>query len=187
MTRHAALLVIVLGLAGCVSGAEAQAQGSGSATQTVTVTRQTMPPRRAGPPPADPEHELSPFNADADAMADTDAALARAAEHHTRALLVLGGNWCHDSRSLAWKLAQPALSPMVEESYELVYVDVGFKNRNLDVAERFGVDAVEVTPTILVLDPDGALLNTDSVSSWGNASSRPIEDVEEYFSRWAKE
>lgn len=125
--------------------------------------------------------EPRPFDRSRDAMGDVDAALARARERGARVLLVLGANWCHDSRALAAKFADPALAPLIAERYELVWVDVGMGDRNLDVAARFGVPKLAGAPTVLVLSAEGALLNAASVSEWRSAASRTVEDARAYF------
>ncbi len=138
---------------------------------------------------ADKDHHGSddprPFDPDADAMADVDAALLAAQGRDRRVLLVLGGNWCHDSRGLARKFEDPALADLIAASYELVYVDVGRRDRNLDVARRFGVDELFGTPTVLILSPDGALLNRDTVHDWRTAHSKSMEETYAYFEAFA--
>lgn len=131
--------------------------------------------------------EPRPFDPARDAMTDVDAALARARATGKRALLVLGGNWCHDSRGLAEKLEGPALSAIVAENYELVWVDVGRRDRNLDIARRFGVASLLGTPTVLILSADGILLNADSVHDWRAADSKTLDETIAYFAKWAGE
>jgi hypothetical protein len=133
----------------------------------------------------DPSREIpNAFDPAADAMADVDAALARAAARDAKVIVVLGANWCHDSRGLAWRLARPEVAPGIVASYELVYVDVGFMNRNLEVARRFGVEELRGSPTVLVLSFAGALLNPDSVETWRTAAQSEPDEVSAYFARW---
>ncbi len=127
-----------------------------------------------------------PYDPTRNAMADVDAALALAANSGKPALLVLGGNWCHDSRGLAYKFEQEGLSQIVQNDFHLVYVDVGVRNRNLDVAERFGVNELRGTPTVLIVSPQGALLNADTVHSWRTAYSLELSDVTDYFAAFAR-
>jgi len=131
--------------------------------------------------------EARPFDAAADAAALVDDALARAAENDQRVLLVLGANWCHDSRGLAGWFAEPRFAAMLAAKYELVYVDVGHRDRNLDIAGRFGIKTIKGTPTVLVLSSDGALLNRTSAPKWRNAASRSEDDIFAYFDRFAPE
>lgn len=113
-------------------------------------------------------------------MAQVDAALARAGQRDTRVLLVMGANWCHDSRALAGWLETQRFAELVEANYELVFVNVGMPQtgdgHNLDIAQRFGLATLPGTPNLLVIDADGNLLNADSATSWRNAASRS-EDV----------
>lgn len=111
-----------------------------------------------------------------DPGAQVDAALARAQERGTRVLLVLGANWCHDSRALAGWLATDRFRALVAERYELVFVNVGMPQtgdgHNLALAERFGLTDITGTPSLLVVTADGRLLNGDTARSWRNTASR---------------
>lgn len=126
-----------------------------------------------------------PYDPDRNAMADVNAALAAAKVSRRNALLVLGGNWCHDSRGIAAKFERPELARVIAEGYELVWVDVGHRNRNLDVPARFGVADLYGTPTVLILSPEGALLNRESVHDWRTADSKPYDETLEYFRRYS--
>jgi hypothetical protein len=130
--------------------------------------------------------EPRPFDEARDAMADIDAALAAAKARGTRVLLVLGGNWCHDSRGLASKFEDPTLAALIAARYELVWIDVGRRDKNLDVAKRFGVGDLLGTPTILILSGDGALLNASSAHDWRDAASRSLEETYEYFQDFSR-
>lgn len=131
--------------------------------------------------------EARPFDAAADAEAAVDAALARALVADKKVILVMGANWCHDSCGLAGWFAEPRFAAMLDAKYELVYVDVGHKDRNLDIARRFGVDEIRGTPTVLVLSSRGELLNPRSAPKWRNAASRDEDDIFVYFDRFTPE
>jgi thioredoxin-like negative regulator of GroEL len=131
--------------------------------------------------------EARPFEESADATAQVDAALARAQLNEKRVILVMGANWCHDSRGLAGWFAQPRFAAMLEAKYELVYVDVGHKDRNIDIARRFGLKSIKGTPTVLVLSSSGDLLNRQSAPKWRDAASREEDDIFAYFDQFAAE
>ena len=131
------------------------------------------------------KHHDGPFDAARNASADVDAAFDVAAESGKNVLLVLGGNWCHDSRGLAEKFDIPPLTDVIARGYELVWVDVGYRDRNLDIAERFGVNQLYGTPTVLILSPTGELLNGDSVHDWRTADSTPYDVTLSYFKGFA--
>jgi thiol-disulfide isomerase/thioredoxin len=125
--------------------------------------------------------EASPFKASADAKADVDAALARAKQSGKRTLIIMGANWCHDSRALAGWFASPRFSNMLNSRYEVVYVDVGFKDRNLDIARRFKAKKIKGTPTVLIISAQGKLMNKADAGSWRNAASISGDDTYRYF------
>lgn len=131
------------------------------------------------------DNDPRPFDETRNAQADVNMALDRAQASAKNVLLVLGGNWCHDSRGLAGKFEKRELARVIENGYELVWVDVGYRDRNLDVPARFGVPEIFGTPTVLILSPDGELLNRDSVHDWRTADSKPYDDTLAYFRKFA--
>lgn len=105
-----------------------------------------------------------PYDENADAMAEIDAALARASQNGKRVLVDLGGNWCGWCRLLAGVMELPEMKPFMEEHFELVTVDVssesGRIDRNLEVPERFGVTEIDGVPWMIVLESDGTVLHS---------------------------
>jgi thiol-disulfide isomerase/thioredoxin len=128
--------------------------------------------------------EASPFDTKADAKAEVDAALARAKMGNRMALIVMGANWCHDSRALAGWLAQPRFAAMIVSRYELVYVDVGYKDRNIDIARRFGLKSIKGTPTVMIVNGNGKLLNKKDAPTWRNAASRSEQAIYKAFAEF---
>jgi hypothetical protein len=123
------------------------------------------------------------------AQADVDTAISRAKAEGKMVLIVLGANWCHDSRSLASWFESPRFRAMLDARYALVYVDVGKpqtgEGRNLDIARRFGIRKMKSTPLVLIASPDGTRLNSKKEAiSWRNAASRSEEDVFIHFAEF---
>ncbi|PHR94232.1 MAG: protein-disulfide isomerase [Robiginitomaculum sp.] len=137
------------------------------------------------------EHvELRPFDDNSDAMADVDAALERARSRGVRTVIVMGANWCHDSRALATRLDTPAFKTLISENFELVYVSAGSKpgqnDQNRAVSKRFGVEKIEGTPTVFIATPDGSVLNAESAGYWRRADGVPNDMTYAYFDHYAK-
>lgn len=128
-----------------------------------------------------PHPEAAAYAVTPDAMADVDAALTRATASGKRVLLVMGANWCHDSRALAGWLGTPRFAALTAQAYEVVYVDVGVpqtgEGRNLEVARRFGLEEFPGTPALLVLTADGEAVNLETAASWRNAASRSEDAI----------
>lgn len=125
--------------------------------------------------------EAQPFDAQADAAAEVTAALARASASGHAVILVFGANWCHDSRALAGWFTTDRFRPMLATRYEVVWIDVGQRDRNIDLARHFGLDGITGTPTVLVVDSEGKPRNLRSAGGWKNASRRRADDIYHYF------
>lgn len=139
----------------------------------------TTPAPRSASPPAHPEARV--YAVVPDAASQVDAALARSSANGKRVLLVMGANWCHDSRALAGWLETPRFTALVAQHYELVFVNVGMPQsgdgHNLDIAQRFGLAEFPGTPAVLVLTADGKLVNPDTAASWRNAATRSEDAI----------
>jgi thiol-disulfide isomerase/thioredoxin len=143
-------------------------------------------PAETNTAPAHPEAAL--YDPSRAAQTDVDAALARAKAANQRLILVMGANWCHDSKGLAGWFETPRFKSMLAAKYQLVYVDVGMpqlgKGRNIDIAQRFGIKRIKGTPTVLILSPEGILLNKKDAPGWRNAASRNEDDVFRFFAEF---
>ena len=143
-----------------------------------------------GPAPTSAYHpEAKSYDASRDASADVDAALQRATSNGKHVMLVMGANWCHDSRALAGWLETPRFRQLIEDEYELVFVNVGMPQtgdgHNLNIARRFGIEKLPGTPNLLVLTPTGSLVNAETATSWRNAASRSEDEIYDELARLA--
>jgi thiol-disulfide isomerase/thioredoxin len=121
-----------------------------------------------------------------DPLADVQQALDRADDSDRLALVVLGANWCHDSRALAARLYRSPLAEVIQENYELVIVDVGFYDGGREVVQQFGVAQYYATPTVLIIDPSsGRLINDEDRHIWSAADSVDMSSSVQYFEKWA--
>ena len=132
--------------------------------------------------------EASPFDTDKTLVAQdaVDETLAASAASGKHAMIVLGANWCHDSRALAGWFETPRFEALLNEHYEVAYIDVGQKDRNIDVAQRFGLESIVGTPTVLVVNADGVVLNLETAVTWRNSASRTENSIFEAFARLAQ-
>ena len=118
------------------------------------------------------------FEADRDAQADVDKALAQGAAEDKITLVVMGANWCHDSRALAgWFSTDDDIIEVLDRDFVIAYVDVAHKNRNIDVAQRFGIDSIVGTPTVVMVASDGTVLNRETAVTWRNSASRTKAEI----------
>ena len=129
--------------------------------------------------------EYRPYDATADAEIDINHTLVAAKEEGKLGLLVFGANWCHDSRALAAYFDEPRFQTLLRSHYKVAHIDVGQKDRNIDLAREFGVDNIVGTPTVFITDSDGQVLNLETAPTWRNAASRSEDDVYDYFRSYA--
>jgi hypothetical protein len=138
----------------------------------------------AGPEQKDPYQSGELYYPSQDAMADVEATIDKARVEDKLALVVLGANWCHDSRALAARMYQAPLSEVMGQYYETVFVDVGYLDTNRELARALGIPAYYATPTVLIIDPQtGAVINDRDRHQWGAAERISMEDSVDYFQR----
>ena len=122
-----------------------------------------------------------------DPMADLNAGIDAAKDSNRLLLVVMGANWCHDSRALASRLYKEPLSTTVNENYETLFVDVGYLEKGKEVINSLGMPVYYATPTVLIVDPDtGLVINNKNRHQWANAANISMEDSLEYFQLFAE-
>jgi Thioredoxin-like len=132
-----------------------------------------------------PSSGASPFNPEQDNAAAIDAALAAARASGKHVMIVFGGSWCHDSDALIAAFAPRRAQAMLAARYEMVWVDVPYSQdeREFAVARRFGLGAIEGTPTVLIVRADGTAVNLSDAPRWRNAASRKPAAIVRHFER----
>jgi len=102
-------------------------------------------------------------------------------------IFALGGNWCHDSRSLAKKLDDADLSKMISENYRLSLIDVGYLSDGYEFIEKANMTTYYATPTVLIFDPEtGEQINSEDMHIWASAYTVSQDDTYAYFEKYSK-
>ena len=137
---------------------------------------------QAAPPPrvaiASFDQLATPLPYPYDDRADADAAVAdaqaRALARHKLLLIDLGGNWCPDCRILAGTIALPEVRAFVDAHYEVVTVDVGRFDRNLQIPAHYGITRrLDGVPSILIVDPTAdRLIDAGHIATLRRASRK---------------
>jgi len=128
-----------------------------------------------------------PYDEHADASAAVAAAKARALAHHKLLLIDLGGNWCPDCRVLAGTMDEPELKTFVEAHYEVVTVDVGRFDKNLQIPAHYGITRrLEGVPSVLIVDPaTDRLIDAGHVSALSDARHMTPQALADWLAQWA--
>ncbi len=125
-----------------------------------------------------------PYDTTADGAAQVAAAKARAKAHHKLLLIDLGGNWCPDCRVLAAVMALPAVKAYVDAHYEVAMIDIGRRDRNLGIAERYGAD-IKGVPSVLIVDPKtDRLKNAGHYAALSDARNMTPQALADWLSSW---
>jgi thiol-disulfide isomerase/thioredoxin len=129
--------------------------------------------------------ERTPYDVDLKAAAAVDAAFARARKNHKRVLIDLGGNWCPDCLVLANLMQLPEMKTFLAAHFEIVAVDVGRFDKNLDIPARFGITArLEGVPAVIVASPEGKILNRGKITALADARHMTPQSVADWLAGW---
>jgi thioredoxin 1 len=124
------------------------------------------------------------YPAAADAKKEIIEAIRAAAASHKRVLVVFGANWRYACHVLEAAFHSPEISPTVEKSFEVVHVDIGQADKNLDIAKLYDVPLDRGVPAIAVLGNDGKLLFSQKRGEFEATRSMAPEDILDFLNKW---
>jgi thiol-disulfide isomerase/thioredoxin len=127
-----------------------------------------------------------PYDEKADAEADVAAALKRAKKAHKLTLIDFGGNWCGDCRVFAGVIEQPDVKAWVDKHYEVVTVNVGRYDKNMQIPARYGITKLEGVPSFLVVDGKGQLVNKGAFFALTDARHMTPQSIVDWLAQWPK-
>jgi thiol:disulfide interchange protein len=127
-----------------------------------------------------------PYDEHADADHAVQAALQRAKAQHKLLMVDLGGNWCLDCRLLAATMEIPVLKAWLARHYEIVSVDIGRFDRNLQIPARLGAPGRPAgVPALLIVDPrSGSLVNRKRIAALSDARSMSPQGLADWLAQW---
>ena len=123
------------------------------------------------------------FNAHDNDMERVASAQSTAQANGKLLLVVMGAQWCHDSRGLAAKFSTNQMQTILSDRFETVFVDVGYFDDMHFLPQKYAYPAYFGTPTVMVINPETSqLLNEVNLSKWQSADSVPMDDYLAFFS-----
>ncbi len=66
----------------------------------------------------------------------------------------------------------------------IVNIDTGRGDKNLDLAEKYGVPLKKGIPAVAVLDPHGKLLYAQDQGQFEDARHMSYESIKAFFEQW---
>jgi thiol:disulfide interchange protein len=118
------------------------------------------------------------------AKTDLAAALQAAAANHRRIIVDFGGNWCTDCHVLDSYFHDPANKALLEADFLLVHVNIGQRDQNLDLADRYHIPLNKGVPALAVLDSDGKILYSQRTGEFEAMRRMQSSTVTEFLTRW---
>jgi thioredoxin 1 len=120
----------------------------------------------------------------ANAQADIQNALAKAASEKKRVILDFGGNWCGDCQVLNIYFHQAPNDAILNANFVLVDVNIGHYDMNTDIADKYGVPLKKGVPALAVLDASGNVLYSQRDSEFANMRGMDPNSVTEFLNQW---
>ncbi len=124
-----------------------------------------------------------PYDDNADAPAQVAAAIQAGVREHRPVLLIFGANWCPDCRVLAKVLASAPLAERLASSVELVKVDVGNFDHNMELAMSVGNPIAGGIPAAVLIGPDRQVLASTKPGELADARKMSGDGIVALFDR----
>lgn len=123
-----------------------------------------------------------PYDEKADAATDVQHALTAARADHRNVLLVFGANWCGDCRALD-KAMHGSSEQLIAGKFEVVKVDVGSFDKNLDLAKRYGNPIEKGIPAVVVLSADNRIIYSSRGGELADARKMGEQGIYDFLSQ----
>lgn len=128
-----------------------------------------------------------PYDERLDAQGALASARARAIAQHKLLLVDLGANWCADCRVLGGVMNIPEVQAFVKQHYEVVTIDVGSFDHNMNIVHRLGIKELRGVPAVVIIDPaTGRVINSSRIFALSDARSISPQGLADWLARWTK-
>ena len=173
MTRRLAAALLTAAIAGALAGPAAAAPAPKVGITSFAQLATPLP---------------YPYDNAANANAQVARARARAKARGKLLLIDLGGNWCGDCRILAATMDLPEMKTFLKRNFEVISVDVGRFDKNLQVPARYGITSrLEGVPSLLIVDPKtDKLLNAGKTANLSDARHMTPQGLADYLAQWTR-
>jgi protein disulfide-isomerase len=123
----------------------------------------------------------APYDESANAPAQIQASLQEAKAANKPVLVVFGANWCGDCKVLDMSLKTGPSAPLIQQHFKMVKVNVGKFDRNLDIAEAYGVPLKKGIPAVAILSIDGKVIYATKTGELADARNMGDTAIYDFF------
>ena len=127
-----------------------------------------------------------PYDEAADAKAQIRAALSQSQVDKQVALVVFGANWCPDCRALDLAMKGGRNAELIGNEFRVVKVDVGRFDKNVDVAERYGVPLKKGIPAVAIVSPADRAIYATKAGELADARGMSEDGIYQFFRKAAE-
>jgi thioredoxin 1 len=124
------------------------------------------------------------YDVNADAKAQVSAAIKTAHAEHKRVLVDFGGNWCGDCIVLDHNFKLPENQALLNSDYVVVHVDIGRFDKNVDIAQRYGVPLEKGVPALAIVDGMGKLIYAQKLGEFESMRKMDPTSVHAFLEQW---
>jgi thioredoxin 1 len=122
-----------------------------------------------------------PYDASANAKTDVQRTLAAAQADHRPVLVIFGANWCEDCRALDHALHSGKNADLIAREFNVVKVDVGHFDHNLDVSAAYGDPIKNGIPAAVILSPEDKVLYSTRAGELADARKMSDGGIYDFF------
>ena len=123
----------------------------------------------------------APYDESANAPAQIQTSLQEAKVTNKPLLVVFGANWCGDCKVLDMSFKTGASAPLIQQHFKMVKVNVGKFDRNLDIAEAYGVPLKKGIPAVAILSIDGKVIYATKTGELADARNMGDTAIYDFF------
>ena len=123
----------------------------------------------------------APYDESANAPAQIQTSLQEAKVTHKPVLVVFGANWCGDCKVLDMSFKTGPSAPLIQQHFKMVKVNVGKFDRNLDIAEAYGVPLKKGIPAVAILSIDGKVIYATKTGELADARNMGDTAIYDFF------
>ena len=122
-----------------------------------------------------------PYDEAADAKAEIQAALVQAEKAKVPVLVVFGANWCGDCKVLDIAFKSGSSAALIDKNFKVVKVNVGRFDRNVEIAETYGVPLKKGIPAVAILNPAGKVIFATRGGELADARNMGERGIYDFF------
>jgi thioredoxin 1 len=127
-----------------------------------------------------------PYNGTEVSNAQLEKFISASVNQEKLPMVILGANWCADAQYLEAIMQLPSVAQFIAKHYEVIRVDLGEYDINMDLIKYLGMPSQEGIPRVFILDLQGEPINLETNDKWRSARQSYPQDIFDYFQSFIK-